>query len=165
MQIAPTSTKIKPASRIHLSQLRAMMRQLHAEHHQREPDQFKTPEDVEKSKDIATYYDDPNCLIFVALDDSLKGSPCVGFISGHFCELTSSVSKPITMGSVDELFVLSSHRKQGIGKDLLEQLSARFKLYGASQLFVEVWHSNVGAVEMYQQFGFSHHIHWLRKPL
>lgn len=164
-QLLLSSTEIKPATRKHLLQLRDMMRALHEEHHLRDPDLFKEPDDVEKSKDIATYLDDPNCLVYVVIDKQQSKRTCVAFISGHFCELISTVSKPIMMGSVDELYVKPEWRHKGLGRALMDHLNHVLKQYGATQVFVEVWHSNIEAVKMYQEYGFSHHIHWLRKAL
>ncbi len=159
------SYSYRPANASHLPQLRKMMTALHQEHHTRDPELFKEPAEIDKVKDIGTYLNEPNCLLFVACDKHDGVEQVTGFISGHFCELSSTVSKPITMGSVDEFYVDPASRGQGIGRELLSIIAQRFKVYGASQMFVEVWDSNQGAIQMYQSSGFNHHIHWLRKPL
>ncbi|WGV99133.1 GNAT family N-acetyltransferase [Vibrio sp. YMD68] len=144
-----------------LEQLNRLMFDLHHEHHQSCPEFFKTACEIEQEKSIARYLDDPECLVFVARDNQ----DVVGFVTGHFCELVSSVSKPIQMGSVDELYVRPQYRQRKIAHQLCETLNQRFKEYGVVQIFVEVWDFNAAALEFYNQLGFEHHIHWLRKAI
>lgn len=82
-----------------------------------------------------------------------------------FCELTSVVSQPVMMGSVDELYVMPEYRKQGTAQALLDKIESTFIDYGATQMFVEVWSFNRQALALYEKQGFGHHIHCLRKPL
>ncbi len=152
---------IKPACFDDLETLNDLMFDLHDEHHVQSPELFKTAEEIEQEKSIARYLDDPECLVYVAkLEDEI-----VGFVSGHFCELTSTVSQPVMMGSVDELYVLPEFRKQGVAKKLLNKIESTFIQYGVKQMFVEVWDFNQKALELYEKQGFGHHIYCLRKPL
>ncbi|YCO05120.1 GNAT family N-acetyltransferase [Vibrio sp. VNB-15] len=152
---------IKPALFDDLEQLNELMFELHDEHHLQSPELFKTAEEIEQEKSIARYLDNPDCLVYVArVEDEI-----IGFVSGHFCELISTVSKPVMMGSVDELYVLPEYRKQGAAKALIEKIEATFVDYGVRQMFVEVWDFNQTAMLLYKNQGFGHHIHWLRKPL
>ncbi|MDK9772028.1 GNAT family N-acetyltransferase [Vibrio sp. B181a] len=152
---------IKPALFDDLEQLNDLMFELHDEHHIQSPEFFKTAEEIEQEKSIARYLDNPECLVYVAR----VGDEIIGFVSGHFCELISTVSKPVMMGSVDELYVLPEYRKQGIAKALIEKIEATFVDYGVQQMFVEVWDFNQTAISLYENQGFGHHIHWLRKSL
>ncbi|RJX72859.1 GNAT family N-acetyltransferase [Vibrio sinensis] len=152
---------ISPAQHSHLEQLNDLMFELHHEHHLRDPKLFKTAQEIEQEKSIARYLDDPECLVFVAhVDETI-----VGFITGHFCELVSTVSQPVQMGSIDELYIQPDFRHNGIAKQLAMKLEARFEEYGVKEVFVEVWDSNEDAMQFYQQYGFDKHIHWLRKPI
>ena len=144
-----------------LEQLNELMFKLHDEHHDQCPDHFKTAQEIEQDKSIARYINAPDCFVLVACIDN----DIVGFITAHFCELTSSVSKPIQMGSVDELYVVPETRKFGIATQLYRDVEKRFDEYGVKQVFVEVWGFNQAALQLYQDFGFVHHIHWLRKPI
>lgn len=152
---------IKPACFDDLETLNDLMFDLHDEHHVQSPELFKTAEEIEQEKSIARYLDDPECLVFVAIFEE----EIVGFISGHFCELMSTVSQPVMMGSVDELYVLPELRKQGVAKKLLDKIESTFTHYGVKQMFVEVWDFNQQALSLYEKQGFGHHIHCLRKPL
>ncbi|MGC7891222.1 GNAT family N-acetyltransferase [Vibrio anguillarum] len=152
---------ITPACDRDLPQLNQLMYDLHHEHHLACPEHFKTAEEIEQEKSIVRYLDDPECLVYVAKIDS----QIVGFISGHFCELISSVSKAVPMGSIDELYVEPQYRQQHIAQQLFQKMEQTLKEYGITQVFVEVWDFNQGAQSFYQRSGFSSHIHWLRKSI
>ncbi|MEZ9574507.1 N-acetyltransferase family protein [Vibrio sp. 10N.261.55.F4] len=152
---------LRAAKHTDLEQLNELMFELHHHHHLASPEHFKTAEEIEQEKSIARYLDDPECLVYVAL----KGELIVGFISGHFCELISTVSKSVPMGSVDELFVLPDYRKESIAEKLFSKVEATFDDYGVEQVFVEVWDFNSPAKDFYQKMGFTPHIQWMRKAL
>lgn len=152
---------IRPAQSKDLEQLNALMFCLHDFHHNNASEDIKTATEIEQDKSIARYLDDPECLVYVAESEG----DIVGFITGHFCELVSVVSKPIQMGSVDELFVVESFRNQDIAGKLIDRMEQTFEDYGVKKVFVEVWHFNQSAVSFYKKKGFQHHIHWLCKSL
>ncbi|MGF1754196.1 GNAT family N-acetyltransferase [Vibrio makurazakiensis] len=152
---------LRAAQHNDLEQLNELMYDLHHHHHLENPEHFKTAEEIEQEKSIGRYLDDPECLVYVAL----KGQLIVGFITGHFCELISTVSKPVQMGSVDELFVLPDYRKSSIAEHLFERIEKTFDDYGIKQVFVEVWDFNSPAKHFYEKMGFTPHIQWMRKAL
>lgn len=152
---------IRAANQNDLESLNDLMFRLHDEHHHLSPQFFKTAAEIEQEKSIARYLDNPECLVFVACLDK----QVVGFVTGHFCELVSTVSKPVQMGSVDELYVLKNCRNQGIAEGLCERIETTFKQYGVEEMFVEVWDVNRSAHGLYQKLGFVSHINWLRKSL
>ncbi|PWI34212.1 N-acetyltransferase [Vibrio albus] len=144
-----------------LDELNDMMFALHDYHHKSCPEHFKTAEEIEQEKSIARYLDIPECLVYVAVEEKRV----IGFITGHFCELVSTVSKPVEMGSIDELYVLPEKRNSDIAGKLFRKLEQTFDDYGVQQIFVEVWDFNQGAVHFYNKMGFNQHIHWMRKSL
>lgn len=153
------SIKVRSGRSKDLPQLNQLMYQLHHYHHISASDDIKTASEISEQKSISTYIDDPDCLVYVA---ECEGR-IVGFITGHFCELVSVVSKSIFMGSVDELYVLEAFRNQSVAKQLMEKLEITFKEYGVKKVFVEVWDFNSVARQFYKQSGFSDQIHWLCK--
>ncbi|GLQ74849.1 GNAT family N-acetyltransferase [Vibrio penaeicida] len=154
--------KIRAAQTSDLEALNDFMYELHDFHHKVTPELFKTAEDVEQEKSIARYLDNPECFVYVAVHPE---HGAVGFISGHFCELQSSIMKPVQMGSIDEMYVEPGFRKQGIARLLFLRLERSFKDCGVKQMFVEVWQFNEAALNFYSNLGLEHHIHWMRKPL
>lgn len=156
-----SSVSLQAAQIADLEILNQLMFDLHDEHHRACPEYFKTAEEVEQEKSIARYIENPDCLVLVAKFDT----QIVGFITGYFSELVSSVSKPVPMGSIDELYVMPQYRQQGIARQLFSRLEQTFVEYGVAEVFVEVWDFNKEAQLFYQDVGFSHHIHWLRKSV
>ncbi|PQJ89434.1 GNAT family N-acetyltransferase [Aliivibrio sifiae] len=152
---------IRRAKELDLFRLNSMMYQLHDEHHQQCPDLFKTASEIQEEKNIAHYLDDPECMVYVA---ELKGE-AIGFVTGHFCELVSTVSKPVTMATIDELYVESKVRREGIAEKLMERIEKELKDYGVKEVFVEVWNFNQSALAFYHQQGLNEHIHYLRKSI
>ncbi len=152
---------VVPASERDLESLNHLMYALHDEHHLACPEYFKTAAEIEQEKSIATYLDDPQGLVYVARYDG----QIIGFITGHFCELISTVSKTLLMGSIDELYVCPSYRKRGVADALCCRIENTFRDYGVRQVFVEVWNFNQSALNFYAESGFSHHIHYLIKPI
>ena len=144
-----------------LDALNDMMFSLHDYHHKSCPEHFKTPEEIEQEKSIARYLDIPECIVYVAVEDN----QVVGFITGHFCELVSTVSKPVEMGSIDELYVVPEKRHSDIAGRLFRKLEQTFEDFGVKQVFVEVWDFNQAAVGFYKKMGFNPHIHWMRKAI
>ncbi|EGA70410.1 hypothetical protein VISI1226_00055 [Vibrio sinaloensis DSM 21326] len=153
--------KLRAANLNDLESLNDLMFQLHDEHHLQSPQYFKTADEIEQEKSIARYLDNPECLVFVAtIDDQI-----IGFITGHFCELISTVSKPVQMGSIDELYVVVDYRNKGVAERLCQRIEQTFTDYGVTEMFVEVWDVNRSANCLYQKLGFVSHINWLRKPI
>ncbi|WP_086980986.1 GNAT family N-acetyltransferase [Vibrio aphrogenes] len=155
--------QIRAAQTQDLPKLDELMFCLHQEHHLASPDLFKSPQDIEQEKSVARYLQAPDCLVYIALD--LSTGELVGFVTGHFAELVSTVSKPVPMGSIDELYIVPSYRQAGLASQLLRKIEQTLIDYGVQQLFVEVWDFNQAAKTLYNKIGYNHHIHWLRKSV
>ncbi len=152
---------IRHATADDLSSLHKLMFELHNEHHQAEPDHFKSANQVMAEKDIKQYIDAPDAFVFVSVFEQ----GVVGFATGHFGEFESSISQPVMMGSIDELYVYPESRNHGIGSDLLTRCAQEFEDYGVKQVMVEVWDFNQVAIKLYRSLGYQAHIHCLRKIL
>ncbi len=155
------SIKIRLAHIDDLESLNQLMFKLHDYHHVEQPKHIKSALEIEQVKSIASYLDNPECLVYVAVEDER----IIGFITGHFCELVSIISKPVLMGSVDELYILPEKRKTKVASELMSKLEDMFEDFGVKRIFVEVWNFNQSAISFYQNAGFNHHIHWLCKEL
>lgn len=157
---------IRRAKYSDLEQLNALMYDLHQFHHDSCPEHFKTADEIIEEKSISTYLDEPECLLYIAVDGRKSDNDTIiGFVTGNFCELISVVSKPVMMGSIDELYVVPACRRQGIAEKLFGRIEQEFLDYGVQQLFVEVWNFNHAALEFYHSKQLTSHIHWLRKDL
>lgn len=155
------SCVIRHASQEDLPILEKLMYQLHDEHHRAEPIHFKTAQDVMLEKSIEQYVHAPDAIVFVAYSEQ----KLVGFITGHFGEFESSISKAVMMGSIDELYVEQESRNNGIGSKLLRRCAKEFDDYGIKHIMVEVWDFNQAALKLYASLGYESHIHCLRKTI
>lgn len=153
--------KIRSAIKNDLESLDELMFLLHDHHYQAQPELFKTAQEIEQEKSIARYLEHPECLVFVAEKDA----EIIGFITAHFCELVSSISKPIPMGSIDEFYVHPKYRNGEVSTALFHRIEKTLFDYGVAQLFVEVWDFNQVGQGFYKKMGFQPHIHCLRKSL
>ena len=61
---------------------------------------------------------------------------------------------------VDEFFIRSSHRAQGIGKKALEFFASQAKGLGVAVVHIEVNHGNP-AIELYRRLGYEDHHRYL----
>lgn len=156
-----TTFQIRSARFSDLEILNTLMFELHDYHHKKQPKHIKTANDIEKEKSIALYLDNPECLVYVATEHDV----IIGFITGHFCELSSVISKPISMGSIDELYIIPEKRHLKVASQLMNKIELMFEDLGVKRVFVEVWQFNQSALSLYKKNGFSHHIHWLCKEL
>ncbi|CAH0526036.1 GNAT family N-acetyltransferase [Vibrio hippocampi] len=144
-----------------LAQLNQLMHLLHHEHYIQAPSEFKTAQEIEKSKSISLYLDSPECLVLVCeYQQSL-----FGFVTAQLCEFNSPISPSCLMGSVDELYVVNKYRQQGIATRLLSDIQQRLTEWGATQIMVEVWDFNQSALKLYKECGFVPHIHCLKKSI
>ena len=51
----------------------------------------------------------------------------VGYICGGIAEIRAEMFEPLRCGLISDLFVCDSHRRQGIGRDLVERLALWFR--------------------------------------
>jgi len=156
-----SSLQIRMAGYDDLESLNRLMYQLHEHHHIAQPEHIKSAAEIEEEKSITRYLDNPDCFVYVAVEQGM----IVGFITGQFCELISQISKPVPMGTVDELYVIESFRNNNVAGKLIEKLEQMFSDLGVKRMFVEVWNFNQPAIALYKKQGFCHHIHWLCKEL
>ena len=58
-----------------------------------------------------------------------------------------------------------THRRQGIGRELLKATIEYLKSVGSEHVRLDVWHGNVGAIKLYRELGFREYIHTLQIDL
>lgn len=153
--------EIRPANVNDVEGLEQLMFKLHQHHHSAMPEYIKTADEIMAEKNIGLYVANPDCFVYLARYQQ----QIVGFITGQLSELVSVVSKPVLMGSVDELYIEPKFRNMGIATKLFSQIEKQFVACGVKRVFVEVWHFNDEAINLYQNVGFEHHIHWLCKDI
>jgi len=91
-----------------------------------------------------------------------------GILVGYLvCQKT--VTTPLDMGCkwsyISDLYVKPTHRRQGIGKRLLQTNLEYLKSVGSEHLRLAVWHRNERAIGLYRELGFREHMHILQIDL
>lgn len=57
-------------------------------------------------------------------------------------------------GELQRIAVFSEYRRQGVGRKLMEAMLAAAREEGASSVSLEIRESNVGAMRLYEEYGF-----------
>jgi len=88
-----------------------------------------------------------------------------GILVGYLiCQET--VTTPLDMGYkwsyISDIYVRPTHRRQGIGKRLLQANLEYLKSVGSEHLRLAVWDRNERAMELYRELGFREHMHILQ---
>jgi ribosomal protein S18 acetylase RimI-like enzyme len=87
--------------------------------------------------------------------DSEQSSEIVGFVT--FSIESGSYDRDVTRGLVQNVFVVSDHRGQGIGSDLLGEAETLLAERGADAISLEVMADNEEARRFYQRHGYTPH--------
>jgi ribosomal protein S18 acetylase RimI-like enzyme len=72
-----------------------------------------------------------------------------------FCDILPNPAAGFTHVARLGMGVRSEWRRQGIGRRLLDACLARAKNIGIEKIELEVFSDNIGAIRMYESFGFS----------
>jgi len=85
---------------------------------------------------------------FDAYDEQLADQPCVGIALAEPQQWNKSLW-------VWELHVAESHRRRGIGRQLVESLAGKARSAGFRVIVCETQNTNVPAIHFYRQVGFG----------
>lgn len=79
-----------------------------------------------------------------------------GVAAGHaVLTLRYTMEQAALAGHIDDLFVRTEFRGQGVGRALLAELMAECRRRSCKSVYVEVGEQNLPAVELYRQFGMQ----------
>lgn len=101
-------------------------------------------EDFWNVKELSRWIKDENNVCLVATENDV----IIGFI-------TCLSNKSAHIASIENLYVKRLHRKQGIGKQLLESCIKRLKKKGARYIFTLVKTKNTDARKFFEKNGFK----------
>lgn len=71
-----------------------------------------------------------------------------------YCGTVQGVCEPNGMGAIQNIGIVASHRRQGLGATLVLQALSGFSQAGLRQAMLEVTARNEAAVRLYQRLGF-----------
>ncbi len=142
------------------SQLYLEVNDLHAGAH---PDLFQ-------SADVAPFDEEEYCALLEnagqAIYLAFDGEQAVGFVNVILREaLSLEILAPRHFAVIDSLGVKASHRRSGIGKELMACAEQWARFQGASSVELNVFEFNRGAIEFYQQLGYMDLSRKMRKNL
>jgi ribosomal protein S18 acetylase RimI-like enzyme len=100
----------------------------------------------------------PTTLVFLACE----GSAAVG-IAVCFRGFSTFAAQPLV--NIHDLAVLPSHRGQGIGPRLLQEVARKARAMGCCKLTLEVREDNHRARQIYEAMGFAGNSMFLSKTL
>ncbi len=150
----------RPADYAAFSQLYLEVNDLHAEAH---PDLFQAA-DVAPFDEVEyrSLLENPGQAIYLAFE----GAEAVGFVNVILREsLSLEILAPRQFAVVDSLGVKASHRRSGIGGELMSCAEQWARLQGASSIELNVFEFNRGAIAFYQRLGYTDLSRKLRKKL
>lgn len=78
-----------------------------------------------------------------------------GSIVGNIIIIVKEDENYDKFGWIDDFFVSKEFRREGIGKSLLEKALYELKLRNINESRLEVWSSNVRAMQLYKKLGFQ----------
>ncbi len=122
-----------------------------AEEHTAHAPVYATAPDAEKTmrRFLADLARNSYAFVFVAT----VGDRTVGFVSGELRE-GSPTFRPKTWASVDDVFVETDHRNDGIGHALLAGVEEWAKQKGADGVSLQVAAANARGRKFYEDLGF-----------
>ena len=88
--------------------------------------------------------------------DSLLDKKVIGLVSVCGDEICGCIFGVNIAGEAEilNLAVKFSHRRRGIGAELVRQMLSEWAQQGTQRVFLEVRESNAGAIELYERLGF-----------
>ena len=84
-----------------------------------------------------------------------KDKKPIGYLIGKIVDIAPGSARPIKQAYLENIFVLDSARKSGVGVKLIAEFKDYCKKEGVSRINVNVLAANTNAVDFYQKVGFS----------
>ena len=150
------SITIRCAQQPDCVKIRPMQKEIAELHHAGRPDLFKTEARYYTEEAFAEMLRDPEHFIFIAEDEN-------GAVVGYaFAWLIYYKDHPtyrdFNCFYIDDICVLSSHRRQGIGRRLFEKCRETAAERGCKMMDLGVWGFNREAIAFYESLGMKERI-------
>ena len=144
-----------------ISVIKKLQFQLNEYHQANLPDDFLSPEEIERKIDIHKIIESESSIFLVA---ESKGQ-LVGFVFGELWVRKSWTLKQRKISSIEQIVVDSCFRNQCVGLALIEAFEERAISNGGEELFLEVYSFNESALSLYRKAGIAPKIQIGQKAL
>lgn len=143
--------RIRKAEFTDVERLQALQFQINAFHKARLPDDFLSPEEIEKNINLNEFIDSHNYIVLVVEHDE----GVAGFVMGNVWERKSWVLQRRQIASLQQIAVDTAHQRHGLGKMLVEAFEQEAKKKGSEELWLEVYAFNEDAIKLYKRQGIE----------
>jgi len=144
--------EIRRAEAGDVAALLGLHREVHAVHLAERPDQFKPTRDEEIAGVYRTRLSAANTKVWLAM---LDGRAVGHVVAIHHQRAEHAMCPARQWWDVDELGVMSSHRRSGIGRALLQTVIDAATAAGISEIELNSWAFNSTAHAAFESFGFT----------
>lgn len=147
------AVKVRKAQLKDVQKIAEMLRSIGELHHLGRPDIYKDNLQKYNEQEIEEILKDENSPIFVAADENDD-------VAGYaFCIIKEVADTKALVGRrfmyIDDFCVDEKHRKQNIGKQLMQQVIEEGRKMNISSIELNVWEFNGNAVKFYEKCGFT----------
>ena len=101
-----------------------------------------------------------NCIAFIALSDGISVGYLLAFIERRPDSVFQFEKK---FFNIDQIFVVDSYRKQGVGKLLLDSSISFARRKGISEVQLNHWSGNKAAENFFVKNGFDYFNHKMKR--
>ncbi len=143
--------QIRKAYVTDVKRIKSLQFQINAFHKENLPDDFLSPEEIEKNINLNEFIDSDNYIVLVVEHDN----SVVGFVMGNVWERKSWVLQRRQIASLQQIAVDSAHQRKGLGKMLVEAFEQEVRQRGSEELWLEVYAFNENAIELYKGQGIE----------
>lgn len=143
-----------------ISAICALGEEVNAIHHDAFPQVFAGPGATERdSGHWGMSIGKPGATTFVAEDEH----GVVGFANVALITESSPLLEPVCFGRVGSVSVTASRRGQGIGRALMRLVEQWAAARGATEVRLNVWAFNGGALNLYRELGYDVRLYGMAK--
>jgi GNAT superfamily N-acetyltransferase len=140
-----------------LARLNKTVQDLHAREY---PQYFKPYQYDVVEKEFEENLAQDNWYAYVAFDDSIA----IGYILFFIRKYQENPFRYAYTGiHIDQLSVLESYQRKGIGSKLMNKAEEVGKIVGATQIELTYWDRNIEAKAFYDKKGFEDYLHFIVK--
>ncbi len=147
------SILIRSAVQSDCTKIRPLQKEIADLHHAGRPDLFQTEARYYTEEAFAGIIGAPGHFVFMAENEM---GEVVGYTFAWIIDYKNhSTYKPFLCFYIDDICVLESHRRRGIGRMLFEKCKAQAEECGCKMMDLGVWGFNREAIAFYESMGMK----------